>query len=199
MSCTIFAPSVIAEDNEPALKSFEEFPDALGVFFGPASGMGLSYHSWLPDAPGSGIQVAAGVLYAPDAANDIFWGSVLDYTIGFEYQRSVFGEDFTNWLSGLLYLWGGIAHHGFIEQITISNAVYDEESYEVVTPAVYGSGPYTPTITVGIGIGVEVILFRHFSFPVEVGYVATYNFIAETFLGGFNVFLTPQGGGRYRY
>ena len=192
------APMAIADDAEPAPRAFEEFPDALGVFFGLASGMGLSYHSWLPDTPRSGIQVAAGVLYSPDAANDIFWGSVLDYTVGLEYQYSVFGEDFVSWLSGLLYLWGGIAHYGFIEQIVVQDAVYTDD-YDLVSETVYGAGPYTPTITIGIGIGVEVILFRHFSFPIEVGYVATYNLIADTFLAGFNVTLTPQGGGRYRF
>ena len=195
---SIFVSTATAEDVEPSPKAFEEFPDALGVFFGPAGGMGLSYHSWLPDAPRSGVQVAAGVLYSPDAANDIFWGSVLDYTAGFEYQYSVFGEDFTNWLSGLLYLWGGVAHRGFIEQVVVQDAVFDDES-ELVSETVYGAGPYTPTVTLGIGIGVEVILFRHFSFPVEVGYVATYNLIADTFLGGLSVNLTPQGGARYRY
>lgn len=194
----ICTPVLAAEEVESGPKAFQEFPDALGVFFGPASGMGLSYHTWLPDAPGSGLQVAFGVIYAADTASSFFGQRILDYTVGFEYQRSVYGEDFASWLSGQLYLWGGIAHNGYINRIVTTDAVYGDTG-NLVSEAEYGVAPYTPTVTIGVGIGVEVILFRHFSFPVEVGYVATYNFGEETFAKGISVNLTPQGGARYRY
>lgn len=194
-----FVPILLAEETDATPKAYQQFPEALGVFFGSASGMGLSYHAWLPDVPGSGVQVAAGVLYSPSAEDMIFWGTILDYNVGFEYQRSVFGADFTDWLSGLLYLWAGVAHRGYIEQILINEAVYDDETGDLISDAEFGEGPFRPTVSVGIGIGVEVILFRHFSFPAEVGYVATYDFSAADFRTGFSVTLTPQGGGRYRY
>lgn len=185
----VCVPTLVAEEMESKPRSFEEFPESLGLFVGLNSGIGgLSYHSWLPNAPGSGVQVVAGVLYTPGGEGNFYGNYILDYNVGFEYQQSVFGADFVEWLSGQLYLWAGLSHRGF------SRAIRDSEDYETVT-----TGPYNPTVAIGIGIGVEIILFRHFSFPIEVGYGGTYNFIADSFANGISVGLTFQGGGRYRY
>ncbi len=138
------------------------------------------------------------MIYSPSAESDLFWGTYLDYTVGAEYQRSVYGEDFVDWLSGQLYLWAGVSHRGLIEEIELTPWEYADDG-SVVREGEYGPGPYTPTITVGIGIGVEVILFRYFSFPMEVGYAATYTLTSGTIIDGLSISLIPQGGARYRY
>ncbi|MBN2051840.1 MAG: hypothetical protein JW760_15415 [Spirochaetales bacterium] len=161
--------------------AFSEFPEALGFYYGMISGTGLTYHRWDNNR---GYQITAGALYLPPEAGNM---NILDYVVGFENQYVVYSEDFTGWLSGLLSLFWGINHRGYIPV---------EYNYDTDTSTI---GSYVPTFTLGGGIGIEVLGFKHFSFPFEVGYGATYLPLADRVADMFLVDLYFQAGFRYRY
>jgi len=180
----IFSMTITGFADKPEANAFAEFPEALGFYYGEISGTGLTYHKWVD---GVGYQITAGALYLPpDSGNNL-----LDYVVGFENSYTVYSEDFTKWLSGLLSLFWGVNHRGYIPV----EVEYDEVTYE----ASYDIGSYVPTLTLGGGIGIEVLWFKHFSIPFEVGYGATYLPLESDVIDMFLVDLYFQAGFRYRY
>ena len=166
---------------------FSPYRHALGFQGGRLSGTGLTYQMW--DGPW-GYQAAAGGLYLP--VTDSWWGSfILDYSVGVELQRRVYGEDFTSWLAGQLYLFTGINHRGYIPV----DWVYSEDG------DTYNStiGSFTPVFAGGIGIGTEIVLFRRLSFPLELGYAVFWSPTVGPLPDQFEVNLIVQGAVRYRY
>ncbi len=137
---------------------------SLGFQAGALSGIGLSYQQWMG---ANGFQVTAGILPS--------YGSDIRYNVGAEYQRSIFGNNANEWLSGQLYIYGAGFHGGSID---------------------LDSGRFDPAFGIGVGIGIETILFSHFSIPVGlvngIGY--TPNELTK-----FDFILLPQIGFRYRY
>lgn len=185
-----FAGALGAEEvTQPA---YVEFPQALGFQYGEISGSGLSYHVWR-DA--LGFQVAGGIVYIP-LSDDYWYDRTLDYSVGTEMQLRVYGEDFASWLSGQLYGFAGLNHGGYIPIVTASGG-YEIDDYWIEPE--FATGSYTPTFGIGLGIGIEIILFRHFSIPVELGYGLEWIPTAPTLAEQFNVNLRPQAGFRYRY
>jgi hypothetical protein len=177
------------EVSQPA---YVEFPQALGFQFGVISGAGLSYHVWRDSL---GFQVAGGIVYIP-LSDDYWYDRTLDYSVGTELQFRVYGEDFASWLSGQLYGFAGLNHGGYIPIVTVTEG-YEVDDYWIEPE--FATGPYTPTFGFGLGIGIEIILFRHFSIPVELGYGLEWIPTAPTVQEQFNVNLRPQAGFRYRY
>ena len=141
------------------------------------SGIGLSYYIDLQDGPA--LQFAGGVYYGAE-----FFSDLLDYNLGAEIQFPVYQEDFNRWFAGQLYIFTGLNHVGFIE-----------EDYDTS-----GFGDYNAEFYAGFGIGMEIILFGHFSIPFEVGYIGCWKPMASNNLAEqFSINLWPQGGFRYRY
>jgi len=176
---------------------WEDFPSALGGFYGPFSGTGLHYHRWIGD---NGFHVTGGIVYVPFEQDTWWYGNVLDYAFGGEYQRRVYGEAFTSWLAGSLYLFAGGQHRGYIPVVLIAEGYEVPGSDPVVwVDDVYGVGVYHAELTVGAGIGVEIILFRHFSVPVEFGYGGTWTITEPDLAAAFSVGPNVQTGLRYRY
>jgi len=173
VACTGFAQK--AEAN-----AFSEYPEALGFYYGQIAGTGLTYHRW---SGTTGFQVTAGALYLPPDSG----GNMLDYVVGFENAYIIYSEDFTDWLSGLLSLFWGVNHRGYIPVTS---------GPDTCEPVI---GSYVPTLTLGGGIGIEVLWFKHFSIPFEVGYGATYFPLESAVADMFLVDLYFQAGFRYRY
>ncbi len=193
-----FAGSVVAEELEPP---YETFPKALGGYFGPISGSGLHYHKWIGQ---NAFQVTGGIIYIPfDPTDYYFYGlydSTLDYTIGAEYQRRVFGEAFTNWLAGSLYLFAGGRHRGYIPiNLVAEGYCEDPDECTVWIDPVFAVGTFQAEVTIGAGIGMELILFRHFSIPIEFGYGGTWTVTESNLEDAFLVNVYGQSGLRYRY
>jgi hypothetical protein len=190
----LLAGVVTAEELVPP---YETYPEALGGFFGPFSGSGLHYHRWLGQ---NGFHVSGGVVYAPIGA---FTGAgdyvVLNYSLGGEFQRRVFGAAFTDWLAGSLYLFAGGMHRGFIPLIGSGGEEIPATDPVEYTDYVEEPGTYQFQVGVGVGIGIELILFRHFSIPVEFGYGATWTATEPVFAEAFTVGPNVQSGLRYRY
>lgn len=179
------APPVI-----PQPRDYEHFPQALGFQYGELSGSGLSYQFW---DHSSGFQLSFGGWYIPPAGEG-YASTVMDYSIGVEYQYSVYGEDFADWLSGQIYLFAALNHRGTAANEEVTPPVYDSD-YNLVSPGVYAVGDYMPSLNGGIGLGMEIILFEHFSIPLEVGYGAFWNLATNA----LEVRLVPQAGFRYRF
>lgn len=158
-------------------RNYELFDESLGVQFGNVSGWGLSYQK---NFGGSALQATLGLLYDSNAS----WGSVLDYVVGAEWQRTLYGDGFANWLDGQIYLLTALTHRGNV-------SILDYTTNELA--------PFEATFTAGFGIGVEIVLFKHFSIPVECGYVVSWIPTRSGILNQLKVDLHPQVGLRYRY
>ena len=182
----VYSAAVLFAEEEP--EAFEEFSRALGFQAGEISGTGLSYQVWKQE---TGFQFTLGAVYVPP--EEAWYSNILDYTSGFEVQHRVYGEDFTSWISGLLYLFAGLNHRGYIPVEEVLDEGSDPVTYSFET------GSYHPIIALGGGIGIEIIIFRHFSVPFELGYCIFWNPLGGDFMDQFEINLVPQGGFRYRY
>ncbi len=194
----LFTGAVVAEDLAPP---YETFPEALGGSFGPISGSGLHYHKWIGR---NAFQVTGGIIYVPFDPTDYYYydlyESTLDYTIGGEFQRRVYGEAFTNWLAGSLYVFAGGRHRGYIPiNLVVDGYVVPASDPEEWVEPVYAVGTFQADVTIGAGIGVELILFRHFSIPIEFGYGGTWIMTETDLTEAFLVNVYGQSGLRYRY
>jgi hypothetical protein len=199
--CILLAILLLMAGALPAdeiVPPYETFPEALGGFYGPFSGSGLHYHRWLG---ANGFHVSGGIIYIPLGDSAWWFGdTTLDYAVGGEYQRRVYGEAFTQWLAGSLYLFAGAMHRGYIpiELVAEAYEVPDSDPPEWVDP-VYAAGDYQAELTIGAGIGIELILFGHFSIPLEFGYGVTWTPTVPDFSDALEVGPNIQTGLRYRY
>ena len=214
-------PRILPAEKGPT--TFNENNQALGGYVGELSGSGLHYQIWIDNL---GIQISAGILYLPpgtedfytsfppfyesyeeiDAATDqtyyTYYRSILNYSIGIEGLYSLYAEDLTSWLSGNLYLFLGLNHNGNTKYR------YDKKWYTYEDPEEPNAGywmedvekpiysPYEPNFVLGIGIGMETVLFKHFSLPIEIGYAF---FFRNLQLIPAKITLIIQGGLRYRF
>jgi len=149
----------------------------------------------------TGFHVSGGIIYVPYSDDD-FWyeETTLDYSIGGEFQRRVYCEAFASWFAGSLYLFVGGQHRGYVPVDLIAEGyeVPASDPPEYVDP-VYSIGAYQAQVSVGAGIGIELIVFRHFSIPIEFGYGATWTVTEPSFAEAISVGPNAQIGLRYRY
>ncbi|MFW6234960.1 MAG: hypothetical protein ACOC4I_06275 [Spirochaetota bacterium] len=187
ISLLILAAPVLFAEDENTIAGQElnrdRFPEALGFQYGQISGAGLSYHRWYGS---TGVQIAGGILYFP-VATDTIVDFVLDYSLGVQVNSSVFASDYSDRVAGQLYLIGGVSHRGFIER-EFDDGI-DQNS----------AGPFIPSIGVGAGLGIEIVLFEHFSIPIELLYAGIWEGSNRPFVEQIRIDLTPQAGFRYRY
>lgn len=163
-----------SETNETV---FDEYDRAIGGFYGPFAGSGLSYQQWLGRL---GYQVSVGGYYTPEG-----WSTVrAEYWLGSGAQYSLVKADLANWLSAALYLSGGLGHQGRWEGTTGDDGV-------PIAPF-----RYIPSLSAGFGVGFEIVLFRRFSFPVELVYAGLLDLNP---FGLVTVEPLPQVGFRFRY
>jgi hypothetical protein len=156
------------------------YPNALGAAFGPISGVGLHYHRW--DGQ-TGWQVTGGIVYFPPGQGP--GETSLDYNLGAALQWQVYQDVFSPWLSGSLALFAGGNHRGYIP-VTVSGSTFSNGSYQA-------------EFTLGPGVGIELVLFEHFSIPVEFGYGASWTATESNLSEAFRVQLYAQTALRYRY
>ncbi|MFW5686092.1 MAG: hypothetical protein ACOC0O_05495 [Spirochaetota bacterium] len=172
-----------ASDAADAAPPYERYPEALGAAYGEITGTGLHYHRWMGT---TGYSVAAGILYLPPS--QAISGNVLDYNAGGGIQRRVFADSFAEWLAGSLYLFGGLQHRGYIPAVSSGG-----------DPTSVSLGSFEAEVTAGGGIGIELILFEHFSFPSEFGYGATWTVTEPSIAEAILVQFYGQAAVRYRY
>ena len=135
--------------------TYDSFANALGMYGTTGAGNvmgGLHYQRWFNRF---GVQFTAGGMYNPEATFE----TTLDYSALLDGLWTVYGNTFSNFLSGRLYLWGEIGHHGFLP----AKYNYDEKTGSQTIK----TDPFAANGIAGFGIGIETILFEHFSFPVK--------------------------------
>jgi hypothetical protein len=175
---------------------FTEFDESLGFIGGRISGTGLSYQTW---KGGFGYQITGGIIYLPEA-DESWYENALDYAVGVEVQRPVFTDYFAKWFSGQLYFFGGANHYGYVPVELVAEGYYENpDDYEGWVEPVYRLGLYSAKFGVGVGIGIEILLFKHFSIPIEFGYGAFYEPSMPELKDQFEVNTVVQSGIRYRY
>jgi len=159
--------------NTPS--AYQVYPYGIGVQFSPAI-WGLSYHQRLDE---NALQGVVGITYDPDP----LYESVLAYTVAIDYQRTLFGRDFDEYLGGQLYASVSLGHTGEIS--------YDSSSQT--------ANPFEAKIIVGAGFGVEILFFQNFSLPLECVYNFYYIPTASNLHSAFGIDLIPKIGLRYRF
>ncbi|HEY9054711.1 MAG TPA: hypothetical protein VIO60_07825 [Rectinemataceae bacterium] len=152
---------------------FDEFPSSLGVSFITPETIGLSWKRWYGK---TALELSAGGFWNP--SNDS--GSRYRYSVMGAVSRRLYADDFANWFSGGLYLVALAGHSG-------------EEGVEWdMDTSSYTRLGYQPAIYAGAGLGIETVLFRHFSQELQFVYVG--KFLSDPGIGfALNVAV------RYRY
>jgi len=173
----LLAASPLAAEQE----TFTAFPNALGIFGSSLTGNfggGLHYQRW---GEKWGFQVTAGGFYDPEAT----FGSTLAYSVSLEGTRALYTNYFKNWFAGRLYLWGSVGHQGYND---LADDYYDYD----LGAYVHEDGKFGLDALAGLGIGIEVVIFQHFSFPIQFGYMGSFPSTPR-------VSFTTSGGLSYRY
>lgn len=156
-------------------KAYQVYPHGIGVQFSPTI-WGLSYHQRLEE---NALQGVVGITYDPEHE----YASLLDYTVAIDYQRTLFGNDFNEYLGGQLYASVSLGHTG-------------EISYDWSSDV---ANPFKATILVGVGFGVEILFFQNFSLPIEFIYNMYYIPTASDLSSAFGIELIPKISLRYRF
>jgi hypothetical protein len=167
----------------------EEFPSAAGAFGSTLLGGGLSYQRWFGvfgfavTAGGMAYPASGGSTY-PAAAAVSGAGAdflVYDYNVQLDLLLRLYSSNFWNWLSGDLYAFATVAHKGSAG----SEFVDEDGDITTLDDEYYRQSPYVPAVAIGVGIGYEIVLFRHFSVPLQFGYVAELPlYVGFSFSGG---------------
>jgi hypothetical protein len=188
----VLVAAAVAASAEVAEPAYVQFPRGIGFSIGRISGTGLSYRQWI--TPKVGIQASAGALYLPmqSGATYAYPANLLQYWTGLEVMRSLYATEFTKWLYGQVYLFAGLTHYGFVPWVT----TYEADGYTISS---IDPGAYVPGFGLGVGVGIEIALFRHFSAAFELGYAAFWQNDAATFMDQLTVELVPQGVIHFRY
>jgi len=173
----------------------DDFPSAVGVFGSTYNGGGLSYQRWNGQA---GWQVTAGgkalpanyysywnyALSGDKATTDAFnWG----YNVQVDFLYKLYASNFWEWLSGDLFAFASVSHRGASAAVWVDDS---GDSGDTDYSGHYEDGEYIPTFSAALGIGYEITLFRHFSFPIMFGYMGEWP---------LSVDFCVSGGMRYRY
>lgn len=159
------------------MTDYDTYTHALGAQLGVLSGWGLSYHQRINTT--NALQMTVGLLYDGNPENEPY----LEYSVGLEWQRTLYSDTYANWFNGQLYAFLGINHTGYM--------IWDDEEEEML--------PFVPLFGLGGGIGVELILLNHISIPLEFGYGAFIYPLEGELLKQLRINFLGQIGLRYRY
>lgn len=156
-----------------AKSASQDLPYGIGMQFS-SSIWGLSYHQGFDK---HAFQITVGVTYNPDP----LWDSMLAYGVALDYQRTLYGHDFNEYLGSRLYALTTVAHTGEI--------MADSGS----------ASPFEAKLLLGAGFGVEVLLFQNFSLPIEFVYQGSYSPTQSDITKAFGIDLIPRIGLRFRF
>jgi hypothetical protein len=176
------------EDKQELTSPAEDFPQSVGVFGSSWNGGGLSYQRWFGRL---GLGLTAGgtaspaTLYRTDGSSTTSSAFNWGYNVQLDLLYRLYASNFWRWLSGDLFAFATFGHHGdsTAHYVNPNTTIGDGDEY-------YVNGTFIPTFSAGLGIGYEIVLFRHFSAPIQFGYVVEWPFTMN-----FSV----AGGLRYRY
>jgi hypothetical protein len=157
----------------------DTYPNALGFMSSSdivtVSGFNLHYQRWFNNI---GMSLSAGGMKSANPADA--WGA--DAIVELQYKLSDGNLDSDGVFYGALY---AFVQSGYVIQQSI------EYHYDGATSGTTTTTEFSQYIPAGIGVGLEAVLFKHVSMPLEVGFV--YRFITNV--------MTPSAmiGIRYRF
>jgi hypothetical protein len=176
-----------ADEGLPLESPAVLFPSSIGAFASTMIGGGLSYQRWNGPfgyaitlggsiRPGSAV---SGEMMSVSKPDYYAWG----YNAELDLSYKLFSSTFANWLAGDLFVFALVAHRGGTESSYLPNV-------DVTKGGSYSAGDFRLVYSLGLGIGYEITLFKHFSLPLQFGYTAEWPLQL-----GFSF----EGGLRYRY
>jgi hypothetical protein len=135
----------------------DAYPSSLGFSVGTSitlvSGFNLHYQRWFDDI---GLAVSLGGM---KGASSNEWGT--DGLVTFQYKLSDGNFDSGGIFYGALYVF---ANSGYVVRQYVNYA------YDSTTSVSVSTNVFEQYVPVGIGIGIEGVLFKHISVPMEVGF-----------------------------
>jgi hypothetical protein len=154
------ATSQNAAEEAPAPKLSQVCPSALGFSFGSEittlTVFNLHYQRWF----GNYGFAASGGAYLNNTVTGDF---AADALLSFQYKFSEVNLVSSGDLYGCLY---GYLQSGYVVQQTSTTSGYDPITYATI----YNPPTFKQYVPVQVGIGMEVVLFKHISLPLEVGF-----------------------------
>ena len=163
LNILLFLPSATAQSQDEATV-FDRYSNAVGVYVNSLQVYGLTYQKWTGKV---GYQIAGGGNYRPTEQ----YGDLFRYSIQAGMMYSLYKEEFAEWFTGGLFLFGMVGQQGWRSFTTMSIDTKNIDAGYQVTSVL---GPYQPAIIAGIGIGFEAVLFRHFSNEVQLMYTGRF-------------------------
>ncbi len=144
------------------------FPRSIGIGMATSSTVmpSISYQEWLHPW---GYSIELGFFYAGLPEQDSLfsgYGRFLEYRAAVGGQYRLFGDRIFDWIAGGVHVAASVGHTGYRS----INHNYSDD-WEPTSTSV---GPYEATIDLFAGPGTEIILFRHFSLMVDVGFQGTF-------------------------
>ena len=120
----------------------------------------------------------------------------LDYSLVVDGLFPVYSNDFSDKLGGSVYLFGSAGHNASTFTVP-EQGVWDEtdNTYKITAPE---ERYFNPKIYAGLGIGIEIVLFQHFSIPLHFGYSANIP-VAAVPGNELSIGFSFAGGLRYRF
>ncbi|MFP4365169.1 MAG: hypothetical protein ACLFR1_15005 [Spirochaetia bacterium] len=180
------------EDREDQELVFNRYPNSLGFGFGSVTGNGILYQRNVGNWAYRGSFLIG---YNPDPSGDLFYSSDTKfiYQIGFEADYSLYSVDFFQWFSSRIYLLGLLDQKGEIPYVYMDNTPDNgEDDYQT-------AGSFIPSVTLGLGFGIEWVIFEHISQYVDVGYQGTWQGRDVPVLQQFLINFFVKSGFAYRY
>jgi hypothetical protein len=172
-SSGIFAEGKGANDKVPLESPALQYPNSIGIFGSSMEGGGLSYQRWMGSF-GYAITLGGSILpstkaegsYAlTQAGSPDFYA--WSYNAELDLAYKLFSSTFAKWLAGDLFAYAMIAHRGSVAAVYVPDPAVPAGG-----TGTYEAGAYTTVYSLGLGIGYEITLFRHFSIPLQFGYAA---------------------------
>ena len=163
-----------AEDAAPLQSPAALFPSSVGIFGSTMVGGGLSYQLW-KGSFGIALTLGGSISPANSAIGPITAGAgaastdfyAWSYNAELDLAYKLFSSTFAKWLAGDLFAYTMIAHRGSVAAVYVPDPAVPAGG-----TGTYEAGAYTTVYSLGLGIGYEITLFRHFSIPLQFGYAA---------------------------
>lgn len=138
---------------------FATYPSALGISMSPVENVSLSWKNLFDRI---GVEVGVGGFWDPaSTTGPIYW-----YSVNGALSYRLLAEDFASWIAGGLDL---VAFAGYRGEDGYE-AVFNEDDYSFT----YVRTGYRPYLFFGAGIGIETVLFKHFSQEVQFLYLGQF-------------------------
>lgn len=148
------APSepVAAAEQLPSV--FERYPRAIGFSSGDLTGSGFVYRQWAGEW---GFHLSGMAIFNPNNTTTFANWDYVYHSAGSALLKTLFRGEPSSWFYSQLYVMGHLAYQGRQARL---HGWFNNTPDEIL--------PYNGTLNTGVGIGMELGLFQHLSWVLEV-------------------------------